>query len=1046
MKSPTAAFRLLALTVAALVLGFLPATVAVAAPTPTPPTRQGIPPVSSARASLARVENLPDAASDHARLATGKVIAVASVAVTSSTAVAGLTWPEDGDHPTVLYRTLRGGKASPWQEVNVEAASPGEGGGRAGTEPVVVTDADTVQFATLTDAPLAGEVTVYSSTVSPQDQVAAAAPAPTGTTASRTTTSAASVSSAVDGLRPAIKGRAAWGANEAIVGLPYEYAIVSGVMIHHTSGTNSYTSADVPGILRSIQAYHVNGRGWKDIAYNVLVDKFGTAWEGRGGGLDRAVAGGHGYGETNKRVFGLSFLGDYEVAAPPSVMISKAQDVIAWKFALHGVDPYGKTWGSGGQDGGSTFLNAISGHRDENATDCPGVNVYRLLPSIRSAVKAKLAGVSYQVTQPQPTPVEVLPTPDPLLGKVILPVNGQLDKATVIELQKWVGATADGSWGSGTTTALQKKIGASVTGARDTQTIKKLQAVVGAAQTGYLDSPTVVALQNFLNALPGTAPVKGAAVYSANVQNVGWQRAVADGGVAGTTSQGLRLEAFRLSVAGAPLPGDVSYRGYVEGIGWQPWTDSTGIIGTVGRGLRLEAFEVKLTGQLAAAYGVRYKAYVRDIGWQSERFDGETAGTTGLARPIEAIAVELIERASITPAVTVTGPLRSVDPCRVLDTRAPIGVPAAKQVPAWGRIEIDVTGPCGVPETGAGAVALNTTVTNGSAPGYLTVYPAGQPTPYSSNLNFGAGQTIANMVVANVGTGGRVAFFNGSPKPIDVVADVAGWLPAGGADAPGAFNAKLPTRILDTRGDDQGRPLGTSANGPIAANGTLDATVVGVGGVHATNVSAVIVNLTVTGTRAPGHLIAYPSDVTRPDVSNLNFTANGTVPNLAVVKVGPDGRIKLHNASVGTTHVIADVAGWITAGDPVAEGTFASLAPSRILDTRGTDAGPLGAPVAKVAGQSTLALQVTGKGGVPASGVKAVVLNLTVTNPTAPGHITAYPSGATLPTASNLNFVAGQTIPNLVVVKVGPDGQVNLFNASAQGVDLIADVAGYVKA
>src|SRR5262249_10900091 len=104
-----------------------------------------------------------------------------------------------------------------------------------------------------------------------------------------------------------------------------------------------------------------------------------------------------------------------------------------------------------------------------------------------------------------------------------------------------------------------------------------------------------------------------------------------------------------------------------------------------------------------------------------------------------------------------------------------------------------------------------------------------------------------------------------------------------------------------------------------------------------------------------------------------------------------------------------------------------------------------------VAAQGSVELQVTGRGGVPSSGVGAVVLNVTVTQPTWEGYITAYPTGSARPSASNVNFASGQTIPNLVTVKVGTGGKVTLFNGQVPGsvpmspntVHLVADVAGY---
>ena len=160
-----------------------------------------------------------------------------------------------------------------------------------------------------------------------------------------------------------------------------------------------------------------------------------------------------------------------------------------------------------------------------------------------------------------------------------------------------------------------------------------------------------------------------------------------------------------------------------------------------------------------------------------------------------------------------------------------------------------------------------------------------------------------------------------------------------------------------------------------------------------------------------------------------------TVPNLVVAKVGADGNVDLYNLQ-GSVHLIADVAAWF----PTTSG-FTSLSPQRLLDTRagnGAVRGPVGA-------DSVTTLHVTGRGGVPADGVGAVVLNVTVTEATAPGFVTVYPTGAGRPTASNLNFVPGQTVPNLVVAKVGADGNVDLYNLQGS-VHLIADVAGWFSA
>jgi hypothetical protein len=341
-------------------------------------------------------------------------------------------------------------------------------------------------------------------------------------------------------------------------------------------------------------------------------------------------------------------------------------------------------------------------------------------------------------------------------------------------------------------------------------------------------------------------------------------------------------------------------------------------------------------------------------------------------------------------------------------------------------MSLQVTGRGGVPPSGVTAVVLNVTVTQPTADSWLTAWPSGATRPVASNLNFVAGQTVPNLVVVKVGSGGMVDFFNKAGS-VDVIADVAGWY--GGVTEGARFHSLTPSRILDTRLGAPPAKLGPGA--------TMGLQVTGNGGVPASGVSAVVLNVTVTNPTSEGWLTAWPAGEVRPVASNLNFVAGQTVPNLVMVKVGPDGTVNLFN-SAGSTDVIADVAGWY--GDSGAPGGagFSSLPPTRILDTR-SGIGSAGAPLP--AG-TPMALFVTGHGGVPPSGVSAVVLNITVTGPGSAGWLTVWPSGQPKPVTSNLNYVAGQTVPNLVVVAVGEGGVVDLFSSGGP-VDLIADVAGW---
>lgn len=384
--------------------------------------------------------------------------------------------------------------------------------------------------------------------------------------------------------------------------------------------------------------------------------------------------------------------------------------------------------------------------------------------------------------------------------------------------------------------------------------------------------------------------------------------------------------------------------------------------------------------------------------------------------------------------VTSYGYYHPVTPARVLDTRSfPQGVPAGK-VQQNAEITVDVTGVGGVPTTAdVSAVVLNVTVTEPSG-GYLTIFPSGTTRPLASNLNFVAGQTIPNLVTVKVGADGNVKVYNCCGQT-HVIFDVVGWY--GGSAGGSLFNALAPARVLDTRSGPQGQPAGI-----VQQNSTTLVTVKGVGGVpNTSDVTAVVVNTTVTDPTSVGYLTVYPSDqVSPPLASNLNFTAGLTIPNLVIVRVGSvDGKIKVYNCC-GQTHVVMDVVGYYSSSSGV---VFNSLNPARILDTR---TSPQGTPPGKVGQASPVTASVTGTGGVPAigSGVTAAVINTTVTEPTSGSYLTVYPSDVgSPPLASNLNFSVGQTIPNLVMVKVGAaDGKVKIFNCCGQ-VHVVFDVVGY---
>jgi Regulator of chromosome condensation (RCC1) repeat len=377
----------------------------------------------------------------------------------------------------------------------------------------------------------------------------------------------------------------------------------------------------------------------------------------------------------------------------------------------------------------------------------------------------------------------------------------------------------------------------------------------------------------------------------------------------------------------------------------------------------------------------------------------------------------------ISPPATAYVP---VTPTRILDTRSGLGY--SSRLSSRQEIPLPMLGQGGLPSSGVSAVVLNLTATEPTGAGFVTAFPSGGLIPTASNLNFVPGQTVPNLAVVKVGADGSIGLLNGSPGTVQLVADVAGYFPSLPNSTSGAFTSLTPERLLDTRTGD-GQKIGPTSS--------IDLTVTGKGGIPASNVSAVVLNVTVTEGTGSGFITAYPTGSAAPLASNLNFVAGQTVPNLVMVKVGANGQVSFKNGSAGTSHLVVDVAGYFTSGSSGAHGEFVSLAPQRIFDTR--DRTPLG----KLYSHEAYQYLPLGHAGVSATCVSAIVVNVTVTEPESNGFITVYPLEASLPVVSNLNFVTEQTVPNLVIVKPGLYDAVEFYNSGPGRTHLLADIAGY---
>ena len=339
----------------------------------------------------------------------------------------GLTWapgavvPEEAVEAGV--RTLTDGTWSDWYALDVHlddhAPDPGSAeadGSRPGTMEAVIGEVDQVQTRlSLTDAQVPADLRLAVITPgeagstrneSPEIETGAgdagsgASESGEGAEESEEAEEgggAATLSAAAYTPKPGIYSRRQWGADEGIreASLP-DYSEVHGGFVHHTVNTNSYSRAQVPGIIRSIYAYHVRSRGWRDIGYNFLLDKFGRIWEGRYGGVDRPVVGAHTSG-YNSNGFGASAIGNFDNAAPPAALMNAFGSLFAWKLSLHGVR------GNKGSTriGDRTFSHAIMGHRDTKSTACPGRYLYAKMSTIRSQAGSKQKGWAARELQSQ---------------------------------------------------------------------------------------------------------------------------------------------------------------------------------------------------------------------------------------------------------------------------------------------------------------------------------------------------------------------------------------------------------------------------------------------------------------------------------------------------------------------------------------------------------------------------------------------------------------------------------------------------------------------
>ncbi len=371
-----------------------------------------------------------------------------------------------------------------------------------------------------------------------------------------------------------------------------------------------------------------------------------------------------------------------------------------------------------------------------------------------------------------------------------------------------------------------------------------------------------------------------------------------------------------------------------------------------------------------------------------------------------------------------------VTPCRVMDTRGPVGPFGGPSIAADSvrNVSIPSSG-CGIPSD-AVAYALNATVVpSGPFLGWLTLWPAGQAQPLVSTLNSYDGRIKANAAIVPAGTNGQISVY--ATDTTEFVLDINGYFipPSGGNSL--VFYPVAPCRISDTR-----LPAGSFGGPSMTAGQTRSFAVPSSACAIPPTAQAYSLNMTVVPSGPLGYMTTWPAGQPQPFVSTLNAPTGAVTANAAIVPAGANGAISVYVTN--PTDVIIDINGYFAPPGSPGELLFYSVNPCRISDTR-LPVGPLGGPSIG-AGQSRDFPVSSGSCGVPLA-ARALSLNATVV-PSGPLiYLSLWPTGQTQPVVSTLNSYDGTVVSNAALVPTGTNGSVTGYVSNHT--DLILDTNGY---
>ncbi|MFI6245302.1 PKD domain-containing protein [Streptomyces sp. NPDC051016] len=340
-----------------------------------------------------------------------------------------------------------------------------------------------------------------------------------------------------------------------------------------------------------------------------------------------------------------------------------------------------------------------------------------------------------------------------------------------------------------------------------------------------------------------------------------------------------------------------------------------------------------------------------------------------------------------------------------------------KTIAAHGVLKLSAA-TLGADSNGVDAAQLQLVTSNAKASGALTLYPHGTTRPGTAGITFEPGRTATAETTVKVTPTGAVDVYNGSSGAVTV--DVATVGLQSHAQYADTYHPATPARLLDTR-------TGTGGvHAPVAGGHSVTLAVGGTHGVPA-GATAVVLDVTATTTKASGSLTVSTHGTSGSSVSGPFWTTGQTASAQVVIPL-KDGKIVLRNGSKAAANLVADLAGWY--GTTANGSEFLPVTPVRVLKA------------ARIAAHATLKLKVTGAHGVPATGVTAADLNLTVSAPAGNGYLVAHPDGTARPGVYSLSFTKGHTAADRALTKVGADGEIDLYNAGSVPVNVSADLLG----